>query len=121
MTFLAAQTPGEDKPTWPINVLIAFVAMLVIHIFWRCEGPDAALSAAAGLIANILVLSFRWNQRNSLWFWTIIGLMLVVQFSVALSIHWPHNSATRLVLFGVVVANALVTSCVVRVVEKLRS
>jgi len=121
MTLLAGQTSEEDKPKWYVNVITAIVSILVTSILWRFGGPDAALSAAACLIANILIISFRWNQRKSPWFWTVIGIMLVFQFSLALAIHWPHNSATRLVLFGVVVANALVTFCVVRVVEKLRS
>lgn len=121
MRLFDGQTSEEDKPRWYVNVITAIVSILVIYIFWRFWKPDAALSAAACLIANILVISFRWNQRKSPRFWTVIGIMLVVQFSLALAIHWPYNSATRLVLFGVVVANALVTFCVVNVVEKLRS
>jgi O-antigen/teichoic acid export membrane protein len=121
MRMLDAQTSEEDRPKWYVNVITAIVSILIISIFWRFGGPDAALSAAACLIANILVISFRWNQRKIPWFWAVIGIMLVIQFSLAIAIHWPHNSATRLVLFVVVVANTLVTFCVVRIVEKLRS
>jgi hypothetical protein len=120
MKLLAEQTSDEDKPKWYVNVITAIASFLVVSILWRFGGPDAALSAAACLIANILVISFHWDRRKSPWFWTVIGIMLVLQFSLALAIHWPHNSVTRLALFGVVVANALATFCVVRVVEKLR-
>ena len=119
--MLIEPPPEQDQPKWYVNVTTALCSILIVAVAWRFGGPDAELSATTCLMGNILVVPFRWNQRTNPRFWAVVGIMLLIEFPIAFAIHWPHDSATRLVLFGVAVANALATYSVLRLIEKLRS
>lgn len=120
MNLGAGPNSEQDRPTWSINLATVIASSLLLFLLQRFAGTDAALAAAGSLIANILVVSFYWKQRSKGRLWITISSIAALEFLIELYIPWPQEPTLRLALFGVVVVNAFVTACLLRLTVRMQ-
>ena len=123
MALFDAQNADEREPEEldggrKLGLLIFLCTLPVLLFFTYIGKTDLGLSVGMCLGMNTLAVGICWDLRRHLWFWVVVGVVLVLHMPLILLIQWPHEWVPRIALLPIGLADMLITIGVVRFVQR---
>jgi hypothetical protein len=110
-----AEEPDGGKK---LGLLIFLCTLPVLLFFTHIGKTDLGLSIGMCLGMNTLAVGICWDLRRHLWFWAVVGVVLLLHVPLILMIQWPQEWVPRMALLPIGLADMLITVGVVRFVQK---
>jgi hypothetical protein len=115
------ETPKEKEPVdytgLKIGALVAPVFFLITFLY----NADAGLAACIVLGVMIFAIKLRWHLRRHVWFWAIIAVILALHVPLVFMVQWPKNLPTLFYTMPIGIADFLIISGALKLVESLMS
>jgi hypothetical protein len=110
---------SSDSPTraWAIGVGIC--CLFPLYLLFSALG-NAGRGTAAACFGGALIITvrLRWEMRKHVWFWVVIGFLVLVHLAIVLLIPWPNRNYTLPIVLPVGIVDILAISFFIQFVAK---
>jgi len=115
-------SPKEKEPVDYTGLKIGAIVAPVFFLVTYFSDADTGLASCIVLGLIILAVKIRWRLRNRLWFWAIIGFILVLHVPLILRFRVPQGSTpTLFYTMPLGIADFLIISGALGLAERLFS
>ncbi len=110
-------SPGTPSRAWAIGVGIC--CLLPLYLIFSAFG-NAGRGTAAGCFGGAIIIAarLRWDLRNRIWFWIVVGLVVLVHLTMVLLIPWPNRNYTLPIVLPVGIVDILAISYLIQLIAK---
>jgi hypothetical protein len=109
----------QETPTNYAGLIIFLCTLPVSLTFMYFGKAELGMNVGICLFTLVSAVGMCWELRKYLWFWTVVGLLLVLHVPLLLMIHWPpHMWVSKIVLLPIGLADLAFDVGVIRFVQK---
>ena len=110
---------SSDTPSraWAIGVGVCclFPLYLLFSAFGNA-GRGTAAACFGGAI--IITVRLRWEMRRQVWFWAVVGSLVLLHLAIVLLIPWPNRNYTLPIVLPVGIVDVLAISLLIQFLAK---
>jgi hypothetical protein len=88
--------PKEKEPVDYTGLKIVGILAPVFFLITFLSNADIGLAACIVLGMVVLAIKIRWQLRNRVWFWAIIGFILALHVPFIRMVRWPQGNVPTL-------------------------
>lgn len=115
-------SPKEKQPVDYTGLKIVGILAPVFFLITFLSNADMGLAACIVFGMVMLAIKMHWHLRKRVWFWAIIGSILVLHLPLILMVRWPQgNVPTLFYTMPLGIADFLIISGALGLAEKLLS
>ena len=96
MSIFDYDPPKEEEAVDYTGLKIVGILAPVFLLITFLSNADMGLAACIVLGMVMLAIKIRWQLRKRVWFWAIIGFILVLHVPLILMVRWPQGNVPTL-------------------------